>query len=114
MTALELGQSLAVSLLLTLGLELIFSLLWGLRGRDLLLVVLVNLLTNPPVVLLYWLLCRVGACPPLLAVPLLEGAVVLTEGYYFQTRGRALPHPWRFALLLNLFSYGMGQLLQLL
>ena len=45
---------LAVSLLLTLLFEELFALAWGLRGkRELGLVALVNVLTNPPVVLLY-------------------------------------------------------------
>ena len=45
---------LAGSLALTLVLEELFALLWGLRGRrELTVVALVNVLTNPPVVLLY-------------------------------------------------------------
>ena len=44
---------LAGSLALTLVLEELFALLWGLRGRrELTVVALVNILTNPPVVLL--------------------------------------------------------------
>ena len=44
---------LAGSLALTLVLEELFALLWGLRGRrELTVVALVNVLTNPPVVLL--------------------------------------------------------------
>ncbi len=46
--------TLAISLALTLALEEAFALVWGLRGRrELGTVVLVNILTNPPVVLLY-------------------------------------------------------------
>jgi len=49
-------SSLALSLLLTLALEAGFFLLVGKRNRkDLLLTCLVNILTNPVVVLVYWL-----------------------------------------------------------
>ncbi len=44
---------LALSLGLTLLLEGTFVLVWGVRGRDLLLVLLANVLTNPAVVLLH-------------------------------------------------------------
>ena len=50
-------RSLIVSLALTLMLELGFALILGVRGRrNLALVALVNVLTNPPVVLLCSLL----------------------------------------------------------
>ena len=39
-------------LALTLAIELLLALLWGLRGQDLILCALANLLTNPAVVLL--------------------------------------------------------------
>lgn len=112
MTLLAWLQSLAISLVLTLLLELGFSLIWGLRGRDLQLIVLINLLTNPLAVSLHGLLCLLWGLSPLVIVPILEGAVILTEGHFCQTQGHRIVHPWRFALLLNLFSYGMGVLLQ--
>ena len=46
---------LAISLALTLAVEVPVAFCWGLRRRDLLLCVLVNLLTNPAVVLLHTL-----------------------------------------------------------
>ena len=71
---------LAVSLLLTLLFEEGFALVWGLRGkRELGLVALVNVLTNPPVVLLYYTaagLWRWNAVPVTIA---LEAAAVLVE-----------------------------------
>ena len=46
--------NLAISLLLTLLLEELFALAWGLRGRwELTMVALMNCLTNPVVVLLH-------------------------------------------------------------
>ena len=57
---------LAGSLALTLVLEELFALLWGLRGRrELTVVALVNILTNPPVVLLCHTAVGSGAGPPL-------------------------------------------------
>ena len=61
--------SLAVSLALTLILEGLLALLWGVKGRwDWLLLLLVNVVTNPIVVSLHHLLgggialtCRAGA-----------------------------------------------------
>lgn len=45
-----------ISLILTLLIELSITFLFGLRsGKKLLLVVLVNVLTNPPAVLFHWL-----------------------------------------------------------
>ena len=52
--------SMAAALGLTLVLELTFALIWGLRKKELLLVVLMNILTNPAVNLLYLLAYQVG------------------------------------------------------
>lgn len=101
--------SLAISLLLTLVLELSFALLWGVRGRGLMLVLLMNLMTNPAAVLLHFTFVRLLGWSALWVVPLLELAVVIAEG--FCCRGM-IRRPWLFALLVNLFSYGTGELLQ--
>ncbi len=101
--------SLAVSLILTLALELVFALVWGLRGRALTMVALMNVLTNPAAVTLHFLALRVWGWPPVWTAVPLESLVVLTEGLC--CRG-LLRRPWRFALLLNLFSYGAGLILQ--
>lgn len=104
--------ALALSLGLTLVLELTFALLSGVRGRPLLLVALVNLLTNPAVVFFYFLLSQRSALPRMAVQLPLEGAAILTEALcYARCSGRDFPHPWRFSLLANLFSYGTGRLL---
>ena len=93
--------NLAVSLLLTLLLELSFALLQGLRGRrELALVALVNCLTNPPAVLLRCAL-RVPVLP-------LEAAAVLVEGLCYRAFSGQLRHPLRFSLAANAFSYTAG------
>ena len=106
--ALFLLQSLTVSLALTLVLELAFALVWGVRKKGLLLVGLMNLLTNPAVVTLHYLFSHRLGYSTVLLVILLEAAAILVEGLC--CRGM-IKRPWLFALLINLFSYGMGELL---
>ena len=61
--------SLGISLGLTLLFEGAFALAWGLRGRDLTLCALVNLLTNPPLVFLVLCWRHFGPAPAWLPVP---------------------------------------------
>lgn len=103
--------SMACALGLTLVLELGFSLFWGLRKRELLLVILMNILTNPAVNLLYILTVYLMGWPALPVVVLLEAAAVVTEG--FCSRGM-IRRPWLFAILINAFSYSTGELLKFL
>ena len=100
--------SLGVSLALTLAFELLFALLWGLRGRDLILCCLVNILTNPPVVLCALLWRNYVQGPGWLPVPLLEAGAVLTEGYFYRRNGEQVRRPFLFSLCANAFSYGLG------
>ena len=106
---------LAVSLLLTLIFEEGFALVWGLRGkRELGLVTLVNCLTNPPVVLLYYTatgLWHWNAIPVTLA---LEAAAVIVEWRCYRAFSERVKRPFLFALLINLFSYGAGCVINLL
>jgi len=100
---------LAISLLLTLVLEIGFFLLVGKRDKkDLLLVVLVNVLTNPVVVLLYWL---TGG--NVLILILLEVFAVVTEGYYYRKYGQSFRRPYLFSFGANMFSYWLGVLIQM-
>ena len=103
--------SLAVSLALTLALELGFALLWGAGRRDLPLVALANVLTNPPVVLGSTLaaLFFPAALPPVTFV--LEAGAVLVEGRLFAERG-GIRFPWGFSLCANLFSFSVGLLIK--
>lgn len=102
--------SLAVSLFLTLVLELGFALLWGVNGRDLLLVALANVLTNPVVVLCYTLVDSFKPSLLIPAVAVLEAGAVVVEGWLFQTRSD-ICYPWSFALCVNLFSFIIGLIL---
>lgn len=106
---------LAVSLGLTLALEEGFALCWGLRGRrELTVVALVNVLTNPAVVLLYYTavgLWRWSAAPVTAA---LEAAAVLVEWRCYRACSQQLRRPFLFALLANGLSYGAGCVVNLL
>lgn len=106
---------LAVSLLLTLLFEEAFAFAWGLRGRrELGLAALVNVLTNPPVVLLYYTatgLWRWNAAPVTIV---LEAAAIAVEWRCYRAFSEQVKRPFLFALLANLFSYGAGCAVNLL
>ena len=103
--------SLAISLALTLLLELSFALLWGVRGKGLVLVILMNILTNPAVVTLHYISTAVFGWNKVLAVLVLEAAAIIAEA--FCCRG-IIQKPWKFAICVNLFSYFAGEILQLI
>ena len=103
--------SLAVSLALTLVLELGFALLWGAERRDLPLVALANVLTNPVVVLCHALAALFFPTALLPVTVALEAGAVLVEGRLFAARGD-ICFPWGFALCANLFSFSIGLLIQ--
>lgn len=107
--------TLAISLALTLVLEETFALVWGLRGRrELGTVALVNVLTNPSVVLLYHTAVRLLGWNTLLVTAVLETAAVLVEWRYYRLCSRQMTRPFWFAFLANAFSYGAGQLINFL
>lgn len=98
----------AGSLLLTLVLELPIAWCMGLRGRRLLLlVVLVNILTNPVAVLLHWL----GV--PQIAI---EAAVIAVEAAVYCSFSHddqwIIPHPVLLAWVANSVSWVLGVLIQ--
>lgn len=98
--------ALLISLLLTLLFEGAFAFLVGARtSRRLLLVALVNLLTNPPVVLL----CTLFPSPLLTAA--MELAAVGVEGLVYRTCADWVRRPFLFSLAINAFSYFAGLLL---
>ena len=99
--------SLAVSLGLTLALEGLYGLLWRLKDRrDWLLLLTVNVVTNPIVVTLYHLVS--GRCA---FVAALEIAAVLAEWLAYRKWGRDTRPAFLFALCANCFSFFAGLLL---
>lgn len=108
-----LPAALAASLALTLVLETGFFLLAGKRNKkDLLLLVLVNALTNPAVVLLFWLSALYTRLNRVIVTGVLELLAVWAEGYYYKTRGQEFARPYLFSVAANAFSFGTGILLQ--
>ena len=103
--------SLVISLVLTLIFELLFALVWGVRKKGLLLVVLMNILTNPTVVLLHFFCIAFCGWTGFFPVLVLELAAIVVEA--FCCHG-IVAKPWLFAFCINLFSSTMGELLQLL
>ena len=105
--------SLALSLALTLALETGFFFSTGKRDRkDAVLVVMVNIITNPVVVLTYWLAFLYTNWNVFAVLIVLEIFAVLTEGYYYRKYGRGFRRPYLFSLGANAFSYGVGVLIQ--
>ena len=102
--------ALGISLLLTLILEGLFGLIWGVKGgRDWLLLLLVNVVTNPIVVTLHYCVSGFWAF-----TVVLEVSAVVAEWLAYRRWGRSTRPDFLFALCANLFSYFSGLLLNLL
>ena len=105
----------ALSLLLTLIFEALFALFWGLRGwREWAILALVNILTNPAVVLLYHLSTGLLGWNPVWVTAVLECAAVVVEWQCYKSCSYQLKRPFLFALLANVISYGIGCMIQLI
>ena len=107
-------RSLALSLGLTQLLEIPVALLLGIRRKeDILLVGLVNILTNPVVVLICNLfLLFTASSPPWFLILPLEVLAILTEGFLYR-KGLSYRriHPFLLSMILNGISYLGGLLL---
>lgn len=100
--------SLGVSLTLTVLIELLFARICGKRGRTLVFVILVNVLTNPVVVctMLIWHALNLGGETAAIAV--LECMAVLVEGFVYKKSGEPFARPYLFSLAANAVSYTIG------
>ena len=106
----QLISTLAISLVLTLFFEVSFALRWGLRQKhDLIVVILVNLLTNPVVVLLYYTFPQAKDF-----VLLLEASAFLVEAVCYRFCSLTIKKPFLFSLCANLISYCAGCVINLL
>lgn len=109
----ELFAALAISLSLTLLLEICFFFLTGKREKkDMLLVAAVNVITNPVVVLVFWLTALYTDWNRVVVIIPLELFAVAAEGYYYKKHGQDFKHPCIFSAAANAFSFGIGALLQ--
>lgn len=95
-------ETFALSLGLTLLLELPIAYAWGLRRGQLLTVFAANLMTNPLAVALY--LTGIPQVP-------IELGVVLAEGFAYSLHFDK--RPWLLALISNAVSWGIGFIMQL-
>lgn len=102
----ELFLKLVISLLLTLVTEFPVAFLFQAKGKDLLLVFLVNILTNPAVVLVSTL---TGDRVSLQMI--LEGMAILAEGFYYNKYSTYIRKGFLCSFCCNLVSYGAGLLL---
>ena len=93
-------EAFALSLGLTLLIEVPIAYAWGLRGRELVTVLAANVMTNPLAVALH--LWGIPQVP-------IELGVVLAEGFVYSHHLEK--RPWRLALISNALSWGLGLLL---
>ncbi len=102
------SYSLGLTLLLEFGVALVFRM----RGRDWILFLLVNLLTNPATVYLNLLFSTLLPDVSVFAWQMpLEISVVAAEGALYAKFAHTLRTPWIYACVANMFSYGTGLLL---
>jgi len=96
---------------LSLGLTLIFELgyawLWGVKGRDLILILLMNVLTNPLVVLWYHVhqdqnLLIHTVFPELIAI--------IVEIFILKRFAKDVRRPIQLGICINVFSYFLGMI----
>jgi len=105
--------ALAISLCLTILFEVGFYLLTGKRNKkDLLLVILVNALTNPIVVLLYWIAYFNTNWNTIIIITPLELFAVITEGYIYKKNAQSIKRPFIFSLAANALSFTLGILIR--
>ena len=104
-------ERLILSVVLTLLFELLYALGWGVRKKDLLLVCLLNVLTNPLVVLFYHATQENGI---FLSIILPELAAVGAEAYFLKRCNRNILYPVLFAVCINAFSFLAGLLIDVL
>ncbi len=99
-------------LLLTGAVETGLAALLGFRRRDLLFVALVNLLTNPPVVVLTFLSgLYYGKTVWIISVVFFEIAAFLTEALVYRSNlEKRKPNPFLLALILNAASFAGGEI----
>lgn len=104
-------EALLPSLLLTELFELPFAWLWGARKKELLIVLLMNILTNPLVVMWHYSTWQFGF---LVSTVLPELAAIVTEAFLLQKFTKNTPYPVLLGVMINLFSYSIGVVLSVL
>lgn len=102
-------ESMIISLVLTILIEELFVLLVGIRRKeDFILVLLVNIITNPMVVFLYQAVNYYLNVDMRIVTIFLEMTVILVEAKYFARYGQDIQHPLLISIGANVISYGIG------
>ena len=102
-------ERLLLSLGLTLALELLFAIGWGVKGKNLLLAAAMNVLTNPLVVIWNSLTAGTGI---LISTVAPELAAIAAEAFLLRRYGRDIPYPVLLGICINVFSYFSGITIQ--
>ena len=112
----DLPKVMLISLTITLVIELSFAFILKYRGKDLINVLLVNILTNPllnsvTVAINYYY----GLKARNISVLILEILVVIIEGFiYHKYLTRRKINGYILSLILNIASYGLGLLVNMI
>lgn len=109
----ELPLIMLICLSSTIVIELIMSLLLGIRNKkDILNVILVNIMTNPSVVSILMYITYNRLFNTTISIIILEILVILTEGFtYKKVLTFDKINPYVLSLILNIASYFIGGLL---
>lgn len=109
----ELPLIMLICLSSTIVIELIMSLLLGIRNKkDILNVILVNIMTNPLVVSILIYITYNRLFNTTISIIILETLVILTEGFtYKKVLTFDKINPYVLSLILNISSYFIGELL---
>lgn len=109
----ELPLIMLICLISTIVIELIMSLLLGMRNKkDILNVILVNIMTNPLVVSILMYITYNRLFNTTISIIILEILVILTEGFaYKKVLTFDKINPYVLSLILNISSYFIGGLL---
>lgn len=109
----ELPLIMLICLSSTIVIELIMSLLFGIRNKkDILNVILVNIMTNPLIVSILMYITYNRLFNTTISIIILEILVVLTEGFtYKKVLTFDKINPYVLSLILNIASYFIGGLL---
>ena len=109
----ELPLIMLICLSSTIMIELIMSLLLGIRNKkDILNVILVNIMTNPLVVSILMYITYNRLFNTTISIIILEILVILTEGFtYKKVLTFDKINPYFLSLILNISSYFIGRVL---
>lgn len=109
----ELPLIMLICLSSTIMIELIMSLLLGIRNKkDILNIILVNIMTNPLVVSILMYITYNRLFNTTISIIILEILVILTEGFtYKKVLTFDKINPYVLSLILNISSYFIGRVL---